>query len=183
MKKVAAILVGVVFLNSYAFAGLVSFDPEKASVLPGEAAVFGVTLVSETLGDIQGADVVLGSDDVPFGFQYSDEWTSAMGNVSAITPLGIFPFDLFVGGNNPLEPIGLSSILLGTVTADTTGLAVGQQYSIFVDSSRDGFSSIGLGTTFDPISGTGLINVVPEPVTLSLLGLGALALLRRRRTA
>ena len=64
MKKVAAILVGVLFLNSYAFAGLVSFDPEKASVLPGEAAVFAVTLVSETLGDIQGADIVFGSDAV-----------------------------------------------------------------------------------------------------------------------
>lgn len=181
MKKVAAIWVGVLFLNSYAFAGFVSFDPEKASVLPGEPAVFGVTLVSDTLGDIQGADVVLGSDDVAFGFQYSDEWGSAMVNVSTPSPLGIFPFDLFVGGNGPL-PIGLSSILLGTVTVETTGLAEGQ-YSIFVDSSRDGFSSIGLGTTFDPISGTGLINVVPEPMTLSLLGLGALALLRRRRTA
>jgi hypothetical protein len=33
----------------------------------------------------------------------------------------------------------------------------------------------------DQLFGTGTLNVVPEPAAISLLGLGALALLRRRK--
>ena len=76
---------------------------------------------------------------------------------------------------------------MGTLTVGTEGLDVGE-YEVLVDSLRDfDWSVIGLATrtefSTETLSGSALVNVVPEPMTLSLLGLGALALLRRRRTA
>lgn len=65
--------------------------------------------------------------------------------------------------------------------------ALGQVYRLSLDQGRTGFGS-GDPTRADPIlesdlSDTGTLVVVPEPATASLLVLGGLLALRRRRTA
>ncbi len=93
----------------------------------------------------------------------------------------MFPIKYLAGGRS-------APLLEATLTIDTTGLAEGE-YSFLVSAAEDrnrigtGLSGLGRGFSFDPLEGAGFLNVVPEPMTLSLLGLGALALLRRRRTA
>jgi hypothetical protein len=91
----------------------------------------------------------------------------------------------------------------GTVSATATGftgaqpssrmlnvaLTAGTQYFLINTSFRQvGYVSTtnegqATGHYYDGISGQGNINVVPEPASMAVLGIGALALLRRRKKA
>ncbi|HZZ44858.1 MAG TPA: PEP-CTERM sorting domain-containing protein [Tepidisphaeraceae bacterium] len=76
-----------------------------------------------------------------------------------------------------LNPVDTSSAPLGTTTDSGFSDAVGAY--AFRQSSATGNSSI----TIDNLKvGTTFADVVPEPSTLSLLGLGALSIIRRRKS-
>lgn len=160
-----------------------TFDPRRVDVEPGGTAQFDLFLSAETLESFNVASVLPASNDLQIlSFDYAQSWIDANA-LPLIPPLatGIFPSDLFFGGF--LSAPASGSVLIGTLTVGAGGLDIGE-YEVFVDSSRDfGTSSIGLNAEFETLSGSALVNVVPEPMTFSLLGLGALALLRRRRTA
>lgn len=165
----------------------VQFDPATQFILAGERATFDVYLNTVTLGDIQGADILFGSNDVTFSFAYSDEWQAAMQNVSPSEPVDLFyDYALYAGGNNPPGPIGATRILFGTIDMETQTLAPGESATVMVDSELDGgISQILLSLFGEPAIGSAVgiatVTVVPEPsVVVLLLGGGALALRRRR---
>jgi len=198
MRKFAAITAVLGFAVSSSLAGVVTFEPVPSdanqvpqSALP-ETVSFNVFVDANDpafLDSTQGITLIIGSDVLTVeGITYSPEWTTACGAFcQAPVVAGVYASDLFVGGFagagvSTQTPPGFN---LGVVRIGVpAGLDLGA-YAFGVDSIRDGgSSSLGTGDLIDStVTGTGVVNVVPEPATLGLLALGTLSLIRRRRTA
>jgi len=149
-------------------------------VTAGEDAVFSITVSVESLTEFDAADLVIGSDDVTdLTFSYSDAWMAAMSSVAPVSyDNSLYLQDALLSSNNS-TPVG-ASLLVGTLTVDTTGLADGD-YIVKVDPSVDGFSALWLSGVDDPLAGSGMVHVVPEPFSLALLSMAVIAGYLRRR--
>lgn len=134
-----------------------------------------------------------------------DTWLGIFANTFSPPALGA-PFasnDDFTGTRTvlpgPYTGVGLTATSTGFTGASPgsrlTGvnLVAGTTYFLYVSSFRD-TTFVGTGSTAQPlgdyyfgISGPGIISIVPEPTTVALLGLGALAVgvraFRKRKTA
>jgi hypothetical protein len=96
-------------------------------------------------------------------FAYSAAWQSAFANVTPPAPdTGFYPQDVFVGGNNA-SSVG-RTILLGSATIDTTGLAEGP-YAVRIDADLrpDRLSALSLAGVREDLSGVGVFAVVCPP--------------------
>lgn len=193
MRKVAAVLCVTVFSGSYAFGGMVEFS--KGEFDPDNPAP--VTLEVTVIGDApyDFADILFGSNDVPItGFLFSEEWgrpgepggAFSFVAIPVLDPLGFFTSELFSSSTNA-TPVG-PTLNMGMLVVDPTGLGLtrddaGMQLQVVVSNDPLPFnlSQVGTAQGTEQLFGMGIINVVPEPGTLSLLGLAALGLIRRRR--
>lgn len=178
MKNPAIVWTAFVVLAAVnaATAATATFTPVgPASVERGQVVTFEVVVASSTLGAFNTADIVIGSDLAKnIGFSYSGAWTSAFANVT--TPAfdnGFYAQDVFVGGNNPTS-VG-SSLLLGMVTIDTTGMPYGN-HSVLINHTLDGVSTLGLSGTPEALNGLGAFTVTPPVPTISDWGAVTLAL-------
>lgn len=186
MRIILMMLMILVLTTSFAYGGIVSFDPATIEVNVGEdvGLVFTISVESENNG-WESIDMIIGSDTVPINqsdWAYSDAFASAtlllFGGPSA---QNVYPYGIGGLGGFSLSAVH-GSMVMGYLTVDTSVLPVGE-HTIMVDSVRDGgLSNMGYSTELEPLSGMITIHVVPEPVTLVLMGLGGLALIGMRRT-
>ncbi|MEK6677076.1 MAG: hypothetical protein AABZ47_15660 [Planctomycetota bacterium] len=151
----------VLWTVSVAWSATATFTPAGSTVVPaGTSVVFDVTVTVQSLGGFNTADAVIGSDGaIDVAFSYSAAFMAAFQNET--TPIydnGFYVQDVFVGGNNPTS-VG-TSLLLGTVTIDTTGMTVGA-YLVEIDNARDGASTLGLSGVTEALVGSGGFQVTP----------------------
>jgi hypothetical protein len=147
--------------------GLVTTDTNITS--PG--AIVGAAYTNNFPG--AGSTVLYGIDSAATGHRLVQFVGSPNdGNISGVGPLGInnsslVGFDIFsVGGQGDQAFAGLQNETLGVSELYTVSLTTGTATLV---------GTIGGGDLID-----GLAVVIPEPGTLSLLAVGALALVRRR---
>ncbi len=165
--------------NAPVLGGIVAFDPPVQEVdLAGNTRVtFAVSIAStETLAALAAVDLVIYYDDL-----FLVDWQYAPPFQGLDLPCKWIPCpsQLFVSAfvNTPVT----SPARLGTLTVDATGLPLGQ-YTVAVDPDRDGgYSGASFLGEFEPLSGQGVVRVIPEPTTLALLTLAVLGLVRFRR--
>ncbi len=180
-------LIVLLCLAGAAEGGTVVFSPPILVVNPSaNPLATAVVHVSAEEIDVFGAvDLLFLSDDLPLSaFDYGEDFVTATSLRAPPTTTGLdvdfAEHYLYVGG---LLNAPVSSILVGTLTVDASGLAPGD-YSVSVDPELDGgLSALTLGAESEPLVGSAIVRVVPEPnaLVITAIGLGAFAAANRRR--
>ena len=182
MKRIAAVLLVVAFGGVSAFGGVVDFSPDPLDLLITGPMTGSLDVTVTGVGQFDSLDMVIGSDDFTITAFTYDAAIDLDSTSAPFMGVGIYGSDLWIGGFNDAGHVSGPSMLVGTVDVDLTGLPLGS-YEIIVDPVRDGnISVLGVpGVGADAMSGLGVVNVIPEPATLGLLGLASLGFLRRRK--
>jgi PEP-CTERM motif len=183
MKKIAASMLVVGLANSFAFGGTIGFDPSASSVERGDTIVLTLSVAdSGALAGFDSMDVIVGSDTLTmtgFAWDPSPGFVRFFGDIDD-SGSGVYSSDIKFGYFGTGQSTGL---IIGTLTVDIPMDAPFGDNFIEVDNSRENpaisqLTNAGVG---DTLFGSTTINVVPEPATLALLGIGGLATALRRR--
>ncbi len=202
MKRVAVVFLVVAFTSSYALGGTVSFDPTSGTILfnnPDDGSAIGfwdVTLNADStsdpftaIGAVIGVDALNAEGSGPqVDFAIDSTFAALFTGIEVDVPgPGVYDSDIFIDGFvlAGLFPAIPLPQFAGQLIIDATGVEPGD-YAILIDGTSnqdDGRSALAGAEGLDSLTGMATFTVVPEPGTLSLLGLAALGLIRRRKSA
>lgn len=197
MKNGLGAVAALALATSSAFAGTVSFSG-PTTITPGTDAQYQVSVSATSLSSFDTVNLIIGSlDGLGLSFDFDPSFLATTTLVPAApAEQGIYQafsptaHDIGAGGNRLPPAAGWTApLLVGTLTVATSVLAPGATTTVGVDSQFEAdnfgaaFSLAASGVNQDPLSGSVLIEVVPEPVTMLLLGIGGLAMAARRRLA
>ena len=188
MRKFAVVLLVVGFTHVSAFGGIVTFSPDKPTVdLNVDPFVTLDVFVDQLVGvnnSFQSIDILLGSNGLDLvSFTFDPGLVFAFSEVTPNPGFGVYASEIKLGGF-AIGPIAVAGpTLVGSLVVRGLEASI-DNFSVIVDGFNDGDRSVAvLGAVRDPLVGTGFVNVIPEPATITLLALASLALVRRRRKA
>lgn len=191
-RRILGAVLAVALSTSTALATVTAtFAPGgPTSVNAGTPISADLTIAPSSLTSYDFAFMLIGSEDPVAGlsFTYDSDWTDAF---AFVTPPDVdsgehlgYVHDVLLMSDNVPFGISLSSLAVGTVVIDTTGMAPGT-YDIRISNATDGVSelvSIGEGGGVqEPIEGVMNFTILPEPATALIMLLGGVSLLRRVR--
>jgi len=157
------------------------FASDDLFIQPPDGSTIAVNSLDPTAGSGFQADGMIGLPGIITPVGFLGRFTNAfidLNNTTSGSGINFEAVNLLT--DRPASPITPGTpIFIGNITVDAAGLGLGT-YSVEV---RGGDSVLtDTAATADSLVGSGLLNVVPEPATLMLLGIGGLAALRRRRS-
>jgi len=194
MVRQASVIIAMVQVStSMALGGIVTFDPPvielDAAALPAEVS-FSISVTPESLPFGPNGEQVFDNVTLHFmgfehwyvNFEYTPQFVSD--TVFRSEPPRVCPTILpctFIPGGFATRPL-VAPYRIGDLVLEVPMDVTPGDYRIVVDSGQDGgFSSIGVGVKGEGLLGSGIVRVVPEPGTVALLLIGAVALGWRRR--
>ena len=182
-NRLSGIALIVAVMVSPSFGGFVTFTPPSYTVTAGTPIYVDLKLTVEIVGDLDFAYILIGSNDPhDLNLTLHQDWTDGFSSYGVLLDSeGIYSQEVLVDGNNSPIPLGLTSLNMGELVIDTTGMDDGP-YTVEIHS---GESQVGLiggeEPIFEGVSGTFEFTIIPEPAMLSLLALGGLFVAKRRR--
>ena len=185
MRIIAASLLVCALTTSATHAGTVIFEPPELTLHPGDGGSFDVSVATDEMTAFDAISAIFAIDGGLRidGFAIDPDFESLIPFQPFVEPWVFGPprpdgiwIGAFLGEPHPGGPVATVDIVVEEYAP------VGD-YRIFVDGELDGLSELALGAASEHLFGQAIVHVVPEPATVTLMGLGALCLLRRRRVA
>lgn len=178
MKKLLIMML-VLCVTSLASATTISLTDEGTQIIanPGDTVTLMISSdAAPGLISMNAVITVTGGDIITAALDLGDMAAYGWDPTLSGPPIGVPGASVEIGGGSGNFSTGNTATIVGFVDVAYTGLV--QVVSIAAGSTYGGSYDV---TGSPPVFSQGIVEIVPEPMTIALLGLGGLFMLRRRK--